>query len=120
MSHVDMLRDFIKALNTHDLDKIMSFFCKDCIFFAAAGEAPNGTAYRGMDEVRQGFELIFDRYSDAVWAQDNHFAAGSRGYSEWTFQGTDRDGNRVSVRGCDGFVFQGDLIQVKDSFRKQV
>lgn len=120
MSDVQLLKDFIVALNSHDLDRIMEFFCDDCIFFAAAGEAPNGHAYRGRDEVRAGFESILERYGDAVWAQDNHFVSGSRGYSEWTFQGTDSAGQQISVRGCDGFVFQGDLIRVKDSFRKQV
>lgn len=120
MSNVQTLKDFVVALNSHDLDRIMSFFCDDCVFFAAAGEAPNGHAYRGKSEVRAGFQAIFDKFKDAVWVQDNHFTNAARGFSEWTFQGTDTEGNAISVHGCDGFIFQGDLIRVKDSFRKQV
>lgn len=119
MSHEATLREFIHVLNTHDLDRIMSFFCDDCIFFAAAGELPNGSAFRGIEEVRSGFARIFATYTDANWSQDNHFASGSRGFSEWTFSGTTGSGDRISVRGCDAFVFQAGRIQVKDSFRKQ-
>lgn len=120
MDKVDILRRFVKALNSHDLDAIMAFFCDSCIFFGSAGPAPNGVAFRGREEVRKGFEDILARFHDAVWTEDNHFVSGTRGYSEWTFKGTDREGNRTSVRGCDAFVFQGDLIQIKDSFRKQI
>lgn len=119
MSYEAVLREFINVLNTHDLDRIMTFFCDDCIFFASAGDPPNGIAYRGRDEVRSGFARIFETFTDANWSQDNHFSAGARGFSEWIFSGTTRSGERVTVRGCDAFIFQGSLIQVKDSFRKQ-
>ena len=33
--------------------------------------------------------------------------------------GTDRQGARVEVDGCDLFTFDGDLIRVKNSLRKQ-
>jgi hypothetical protein len=45
--------------------------------------------------------------------------AGDRGFSEWTFRGTDREGRRTEVRGVDIFTLRGGLIAHKDSFRKQ-
>jgi hypothetical protein len=39
--------------------------------------------------------------------------------SQWRFVGADRQGGRIEVDGCDLFVFDGDLIRVKDSYRKQ-
>jgi ketosteroid isomerase-like protein len=43
---------------------------------------------------------------------------GDRGFSEWTFTGTARDGTRVEVHGCDLFMFRDGRIAVKDSYRK--
>ncbi|WP_419906535.1 nuclear transport factor 2 family protein [Hoeflea sp.] len=119
-SKVEILKYFIVALNNHDLDRIEAFFCDDCVFFSSAGDAPGGVAFRGKTEVRRGFELIFETFADACWCHDNHFVESNRGFSEWTFIGTNSQRERIEVRGCDAFVFQGDKIQVKDSFRKQV
>ena len=44
--------------------------------------------------------------------------AGDRGAAEWTFRATDDDGAAFEVRGCDLFEFDGDLIRVKNAFRK--
>ena len=41
------------------------------------------------------------------------FVAGDRGAAEWTFVSGD-----LRVRGADLFEFEGDLIRVKNAFRK--
>ena len=53
------------------------------------------------------------------YADEDHFACGDRGVSEWTISGTTVDGERIEVRGCDLWTF-GDDGQVtrKDSFWK--
>jgi ketosteroid isomerase-like protein len=117
---VNLLKQFVKTFNSHDLNTLMEFMSDDCVFFSAAGTSPNGEIYRDPDEVHCGYRRIFDAFSDATWSQDNHFVAGNRGFSEWTFSGTNSDGSRLIVRGCDAFVFRGDKIQIKDSFRKMI
>ena len=44
--------------------------------------------------------------------------AGDRGAAEWTFRATAEGGEAFEVRGCDLFEFDGDLIRVKNAFRK--
>ena len=54
------------------------------------------------------------RYSD-----EEHFACGRRGVSEWTISGTTVDGVAIEVRGCDVWAFDADgRITRKDSFWK--
>jgi ketosteroid isomerase-like protein len=38
--------------------------------------------------------------------------------SEWTFTGTQKDGQYVEVTGCDLFTFRTGKIAVKNSYRK--
>ena len=40
------------------------------------------------------------------------------GTSEWTFTGTDKDGNLTEVRGVDLFEIENGLISRKDTYRK--
>ena len=116
---VAFLESFCEAFNRHDLDGLMAHMADDCVFFASAGPAPDGTCYRGRDEVRRGFAEVFATFPDGQWAEGRHLVAGDRGVSEWTFRGTRPDGMRVEVRGCDVFTFRDGKIAVKDSFRKQ-
>jgi hypothetical protein len=44
--------------------------------------------------------------------------AGNRGFSEWTFRGTDTAGRATEIRGVDLFTFRGGRIARKDTFRK--
>jgi hypothetical protein len=61
----------------------------------------------------------WQHWPDARWDDAVHAVAGDRGFSEWTFRGTDREGRRTEVRGVDIFTLRGGLIAHKDSFRKQ-
>jgi hypothetical protein len=47
-----------------------------------------------------------------------HVVSGNRGFSEWTFRGTDRKGVKAEVRGVDVFTFRDGRIALKDTFRK--
>ena len=57
----------------------------------------------------------------ACMAQDcaeRHHVLVDTGLSEWRFVGTDKSDKTVDVQGCDIFRFDGDLIALKDSYRK--
>ena len=75
-----------------------------------------GNAVVGAKAVRDAFAARISGIPDIRYRQDEHFADGDRGASEWTLSGTTADGQRIEVRGCDLWTFQGDKVAKKDSF----
>jgi quercetin dioxygenase-like cupin family protein len=106
------------AFNARDLDGLMACMASDCAFHAAVGPGAAGTVHRGAEAVRAAYAALFDAFPRAAWTEGTHIVAGDTGLSTWRFIGTMRDGATVDVRGCDVFAFDGDLIAVKDSYRK--
>lgn len=96
----------------------MAMMTDDGIFEASAGNDVNGERHEGQRAVRAAYEAVFAQYPDARWSNARHFVTGNRGVSEWTFTGTQNDGSRVEVTGCDLFTFRNGKIAVKNSFRK--
>lgn len=116
---VDVLREVIDAFNRHDLDAIMSHFAEDCVFEAPRGPDRYGRRFVGKAEVRRGLAARFEGIPNVHYSDDNHFACGARGVSEWTITGTTVDGVTVDVRGCDIWTFDSDgLVARKNSFWK--
>lgn len=113
------LERFADAWNAHDINGLMACMAADCEFRASAGTEACGAAHTGREAVRATYAAVFEAFPDAAWTNPRHTVAGDRGFSEWRFVGTDRQGVRVEVDGCDLFTFDGDLIRVKNSFRKQ-
>lgn len=113
------LERFAAAWNAHDVDALMACMASDCEFQSSAGPDACGTDSRGREAVRAAYAAVFEAFPDAAWNNPRHVVASDRGFSEWRFVGTDLQGVRVEVDGCDLFVFDGDLIRVKNSFRKQ-
>jgi steroid delta-isomerase-like uncharacterized protein len=113
-----LLDRFADAWNRHDLDALMSMMTEDCVFEASAGSHVDGQRSEGRQAVRTACAAVFEAFHDAHWASARHFVAGNRGVSEWTFTGTQKDGKRVEVTGCDLFTFRDDKIAIKNSYRK--
>lgn len=114
----ETLEAFANAWNRHDVDAIMSFMTRDCVFEASAGSEVWGTRYAGFEAVRSGFVEVWTTFPDAHWGNARHFVAGDRGVSEWTFTGTRADGTRLEMHGCDLFTFRDGKIALKNSYRK--
>jgi ketosteroid isomerase-like protein len=114
-----LLEDFAAAWNRHDADALMSFMTNDCAFETAEGPDACGTRWQGPEAVRAAFSRVWQIYPDARWEDARHVVDGDRGFSEWTFRGTDRNGAKVEVRGVDLFIFRGGKIALKDTFRKK-
>ena len=115
-----MLQGFLDAFNAHDVDAIMSFFAEDCIMDMPRGPAPGGRRLVGKQQVREGIQSRLDGIPDVHYGDDRHWTCGDRGVSEWTIRGTQANGERIEVRGCDLFEFDGDRIRRKDAFWKIV
>ena len=114
----EFLQRFADAWTSHDIDLLMSFMSKDCIFQSSIGTEFDGKRYVGFDNVRQGFQEILDKFPDGKWIEATHFIAGDRGVSEWIFTAKNNDGVQIKVRGCDIFTFTEGKISIKNSFRK--
>lgn len=116
---VELLQAFADAWNSHDIDHLMSFMTRDCVFESWAGPDACGTRYEGCDAVRAGFMKAWQDFPDARWNRPRHWIAGDHGVSEWTFTGTRAaDDAFVEVNGCDLFTFCDGKIRVKNSWRK--
>lgn len=112
------LERFMAAWNAHDLDALMACMAEDCAFVASGGGDAAGERHEGPAAVRAAFAAIFERFPDAAWGEARHAVSGDGGVSRWRFTGTGRDGARVAADGCDLFEFSGELIALKDSYRK--
>lgn len=113
-----LLKEFLEAFNRHDLDSIMSFFAEDCVFYMPRGTRPRGDRYAGKHEVRAGLAKRFEGIPDVHYGDDQHWACGNFGVSEWTLTGTSTSGKRIEVRGVDLLEFADGKITRKDSFWK--
>jgi ketosteroid isomerase-like protein len=115
---IEVLEAFAHAWNRHDVGALMGFMTEDCVFEASSGPDVCGTRYEGQEAVRKGFAGVFESFPDAQWLGARHFIVGNRGVSEWMFMGTNKDGQKVEVNGCDIFTFRTGKILVKNSYRK--
>jgi steroid delta-isomerase-like uncharacterized protein len=111
-----------EAFNAHDLDRIMTFFSDDCILEMPKGSKPWGTRAEGKRDVRQALATRFEGLPDVHYGNDEHFVDHEvdTGISKWTLTGTNRDGRRIEVRGCDFYTFRDGLVSRKDSYWKIV
>lgn len=112
------LQSFADAFNRHDINAIMEHMTQDCVFEASVGPDSNGQKFVGQEEVRKAFLDVFESYPDARWNNPRHFISGNRGFSEWTFTGTKKDGTKTEVTGCDLLTFSNGKIAIKNSYRK--
>jgi steroid delta-isomerase-like uncharacterized protein len=115
---VKFLDDFAAAWNRHDCDALLDFVTDDCIFDTSSGPNAFGERHKGKAALRAAFPRIWDLFPDARWEEATHVVCGDRGFSEWTFRGTDRNGVAVEMRGIDVFRFRDGKIAHKDTFRK--
>jgi ketosteroid isomerase-like protein len=116
---LETLRAILDGFNRHDLDAIMSHFTEDCVFESPRGPDAWGQRFVGKQAVREGLGARFEGIPDVHYGDEDHFACGDRGASEWTISGTTREGERIDVRGCDLWTFaeEGKVLR-KDSFWK--
>jgi ketosteroid isomerase-like protein len=115
-----VLQTFLDAFNAHDVDAIMECFTDDCVMDMPRGPGPGGRRLVGKEQVREGVRSRFEGIPDVHYGDDVHWRCGDRGVSEWTLSGTQRDGKRIEVRGCDLLEFEGEKIRRKNSFWKIV
>jgi taurine dehydrogenase small subunit len=115
---IEQLRRFFEAWNAHDVEAIVSDFTPDGAYLASIGPDDEGTAFRGVDEIRRGVAAFLGTYGDVRYTDLRIGMDGDHGYASWTFHGT-LEGRPVTYRGVDLFTFEGDRIVLKDAYRKE-
>jgi ketosteroid isomerase-like protein len=119
-SIIALLEDICDAFNAHELDRIMSFFAKDCILQMPRGPDSYGRRYEGKAAVREGLAARFTGLPDVHYGHATHYACGDTGISKWTITGTTSFGERIEALGCDFYTFRKGLVIAKDSYWKRV
>jgi ketosteroid isomerase-like protein len=115
----ERLERFFAAWNVHDVETIVSFFTPDGAYYASIGPDDEGTAFRGRDEVRRGVTAFLSTYGDVHYTDLRVGLDGDQAFATWTFSGTKGNDERITYRGVDIFEFEGDLIALKDAYRKE-
>jgi len=98
-----MMKDYIAAWNSHDVNKILSFFTDDCVYEDAA----LGVVNHGKKELRAFAKFIFtdmpdfkleikSAFSAGDWAVDEAVMTGTFAHS--SIPGMQATGKRFSVR----------------------
>jgi ketosteroid isomerase-like protein len=119
-ARLGVLEGFAAAYNRHDVDAIMAYFVDDAVFEGFAGPEPYGERFIGREAVSGRVKAFLDRVPDAQWVEATHSVAGDRGFSEWTYIGTEPDGAQVRRNGIDVIVFDGLRIASKSTYQKRV
>ena len=78
------------------------------------GPEPHGSRYVGRDEVRRGLMTRFESTPDVHYGEIENFACGNTGMSKWLLTGTTSAGEKVSVRGCDFYMFEDGKVIRKE------
>jgi len=118
---LSVLEQVAAGFNAHDIDAIMACFADDCSLDLPRGPQPHGSRFIGRAEVRRGLMTRFETTPDVHYGEIEHFASGSTGMSKSLLTGTQPDGEKVVVRGCDFYSFNdAGKVTRKDSYWKIV
>jgi len=115
----ERLRSFFDLWNAHDVDSIIEHFTADGTYMTSIGPDDDGTVFRGHAELRRGVTAFLSTYADVVYSDLTVTLSGEMGFATWTLDATAPDGNSVRYRGVDVLAFEGDLIRLKDAYRKE-
>ncbi|MFQ5873309.1 MAG: nuclear transport factor 2 family protein [Dehalococcoidia bacterium] len=114
---LETIKRFNEAFNRHDVDGIMELMTEDCVFENGM-PAPDGQRLEGQAAVRGAWEQLFSTFHNAVFEEEELFAAADRSISRWTFRWEDKDGNPGHLRGVDIFQVRDGKVAVKLAYVK--
>ncbi len=79
-----MTKDLFAAINSQEVDKVLSFFTDDCVYEDVAA----GKVCRGKQELKAFVTSWYALSSDMKFELTSHFSAGDRLATEWIMSGT--------------------------------
>jgi ketosteroid isomerase-like protein len=84
------------ALNAHDIEALLALFAED---YASEQPAHPDRAFGGRDQVRENWSSIFAGVPDFRSELIRAAAEGDTVWSEWRWEGTQADGDRLEMAG---------------------
>ena len=102
---IETLRQVVAAFNSHDLDRVMSFFADDCVLEMPRGPEPWGTRYVGKAEVRKGLATRFEGLPDVHYSDDEHWISDDQEFPNGLFRGLQRTERRFKFMVATFFNF---------------
>ena len=99
-----MFEDYLAAWNSHDVEKILTFFTDDCVYEDVA----TGAVYSGKEELKAFSSATFAAFDGLKFERTSSFVAGDWRGAEWIMSGTHSGdlpglpatGKSFSVRGA--------------------
>lgn len=104
----ETIERLLRVTNSHDLDALVACFAHDYVNETPAHPA---RGFRGNGQVRRNWEQIFAFVPDLRADISGRAADGDAVWTEWTMQGTRRDGTSHEMAGVIVFGVADDLIQ---------
>ncbi len=103
----NMIEDYTAACNSHDLERILSFFTDDIVY----EDLGIGKVWRGKKELRDLFNSFFANLPDAKIELKSSFISGDWAADEWVISGTPVDSSPFRMQGSGkGFSVPGASI----------
>lgn len=113
----ERLAAFGEAWAAQAAGRVLAFLADDAVFSSSTGDEP-GATYAGKQTIAEALRTRFFAPGADRLVPGSAFVAGERGACEWSYCKQHPDGRAYELRGCDLFLFRGDLIARKDAFRK--
>jgi ribosomal protein S18 acetylase RimI-like enzyme/ketosteroid isomerase-like protein len=115
--NIEVLRRFIAAWTTKDIDALMDCVTDDFVYQASVGPEP-GTTYSGRECVRAGVVTMWSTDAGSVAEITSVRVLEDWCHVNWTYRTPLLDGGVHLEVGCDTFEFQAGRISRKNAFRK--
>ena len=106
-----------EAFNRHDINGIMELLSDECVFEEST-PAPDGSAYKGKDEIRNFLQDYLRGSPEAHFEIEEVFGMGERCIMRWKAKGEGTGEEKEYVRGVDIFRVRGGSICEKLSYVK--
>ena len=79
----ELLAEISDAFNSHDADRIASFFHEDAVFHMARGPEPDGRPVKGRAAIRKVLADRFEVIPDMRWEHIDEYITGNRAVTIW-------------------------------------
>ena len=115
--HHAALARFSAAFGSGDTEAIMALMTDDCVF-ESTGPAPDGVRHEGAAAVREVWQDLFGKTTDAAFTEEESFVSGDRAVLRWRFTWSEPDGPPGHVRGVDVLRLRDGKVAEKLSYVK--
>ena len=112
---------FLAPWNAHDIASILADLPDDFEWQFTTGTDPNGTVYRGKDQLRIALQRLFKAVPDIHYEVVDLHAGDSHLVMELLVTGNNCEtGAVLNFQACDIVLFDGARLREKRSYRKVV